>query len=84
MGFRLILVTMCAVAVVSSAAAQQTLTLPGTCASIGYSTVCCPPGAECRASDGNCNCGADCHVFRDCCADVHCIESRWQNSESGC
>ena len=66
-------VAMCVIAIVSSAAAQiMQPSLTGTCASIGYATACCPPGAQCQASDGNCNCGADCHGFGDCCSDVHC------------
>ena len=46
----------------------------GTCASIGYSTKCCPPGEPCQASDGNCRCSADCHYeyLKDCCEDVFC------------
>ena len=53
---------------------QQPPPLPstGTCASIGYSTACCPQGTSCRATDGNCNCGNDCHQFSDCCSDVGC------------
>lgn len=70
----------CATALVSSAAAQGVMqpTLTGTCASIGYSTACCPPGpvAQCRATDGNCYCGADCHVNGDCCPDAQCPESK--------
>ena len=47
----------------------------GTCASIGYSDRCCPPGANCQASDGNCKCSADCHLYEDCCSDVSCPRS---------
>ena len=75
MNFRLEFATaMCAIAVVSAVATQQVgqPALTGTCASIGYSTACCPPGARCQASDGNCNCGTDCHIFGDCCPDIYC------------
>ena len=74
MDSRLLFATMCAIAVISSAAAQQAPGPPstGTCASIGYSTACCPRGGNCQASDGNCQCSADCHEFGDCCSDVHC------------
>ncbi len=65
---------LCAIAIVSSAAAQGILT--GTCASIGYSTACCPPGAVCRATDGNCMCSAECHFMGDCCPDVQCPEGK--------
>ena len=44
----------------------------GTCASIGYSTACCPRGQNCQAANGDCFCGADCHVYGDCCTDVYC------------
>ena len=44
----------------------------GTCASIGYSTSCCPPGGNCQASDGECHCDSNCHLYDDCCPDVHC------------
>ena len=46
----------------------------GTCASIGYSTKCCPPEENCQASDGNCRCSTDCHneYLDDCCEDVFC------------
>ena len=47
----------------------------GTCASIGYSTKCCPPGESCEASDGNCKCKMDCHTYKDCCEDVFCHPS---------
>ena len=60
------------VAALSLAAAQQNAMLSGTCASIGYSTACCPPDMNCQAADGNCQCGADCHTLVDCCQDVHC------------
>ena len=69
------LAVVCAVlALVFSAAAQGIMqpTLTGTCASIGYSTACCPPGAQCEAMDGNCHCGADCHTNGDCCPDAQC------------
>jgi hypothetical protein len=66
---------LCAIAIVSSAAAQQP-TSTGTCASIGYSTACCPPGAECQATDGNCMCSADCRFLGDCCPDVQCPEGK--------
>ena len=51
-----------------------TNTATGTCASIGYSTSCCPPseGDACLATDGDCSCSTDCHIFRDCCEDAHC------------
>ena len=48
----------------------------GTCASIGYSTKCCPLGENCTitAEDGNCKCDATCHNRNDytCCKDVFC------------
>ena len=46
----------------------------GTCASIGYSTKCCPSEENCQASDGNCRCSTDCHYeyLDDCCEDVFC------------
>ena len=45
----------------------------GTCESAGYSNRCCyPPGNHCRAADGNCYCGSDCHDYNDCCRDVNC------------
>lgn len=49
----------------------------GTCASVGYSTKCCPPGETCQASDGKCKCGTDCHLehLDDCCGDVFCHPS---------
>ena len=49
-------------------------TVLGSCANIGYSTSCCPPwgGDACLATDGSCSCGTDCHIFGDCCEDVHC------------
>ena len=56
-------------------------TYSGTCASIGYSTKCCPPssgsGDPCKASDGNCRCDGKCHseYRNDCCEDVFCISS---------
>ena len=52
------------------------VSLAGTCASIGYSTACCPPGANCQAADGNCFCGVDCHIYDDCCTDVNCPERK--------
>ena len=57
--------------------------LTGTCASIGYSDKCCPQSSNsataCRASDGNCNCGYDCHLshVNDCCTDVACPSSKY-------
>jgi hypothetical protein len=56
--------------------------LSGTCASIGLSDTCCPLSssrANCRASDGNCYCSADCHLFNydDCCSDVACPSSKY-------
>ena len=50
--------------------------ITGTCASIGYSTTCCPWGGNCQASDGNRGCGSDCHVFSECCSDVACPRSK--------
>ena len=55
--------------------------LSGTCASIGYSTSCCPQSSNrdtCRASDGNCYCGHYCHLSHnnDCCLDVACPRSK--------
>ena len=49
----------------------------GNCASIGYSTKCCPPGESCEASDGNCKCNASCHsqYLNNCCEDVFCHPS---------
>ena len=47
----------------------------GTCKSIGYSAKCCPPGESCEASDGDCECEADCHNLDDCCEDVFCHPS---------
>ena len=44
----------------------------GTCASINYSDTCCPPGANCKAADGECYCNAACHELSDCCRDVYC------------
>ena len=51
------------------------LAVTGSCASIDYSASCCPPGANCQATDGNCFCNANCHVYGDCCDDVYCPES---------
>ena len=65
-------------AAVSLAAAHQLqasmsqMTVDGTCASIGYSTECCPPDENCQATDGDCQCGADCYEQSDCCDDVYC------------
>ena len=53
--------------------------LTGTCASIGYSTACCPPDRNCQASDGNCQCGAYCHIHGDCCSDVYCPSRNYNN-----
>ena len=67
-----------------SAYAQPPLPpISGTCASIGYSTSCCPQSSSrntCRASDGNCNCDADCHLSHnnDCCSDVACPRRKYQ------
>ena len=49
----------------------------GSCASIGYSAKCCPPGESCEASDGNCKCSASCHnkKLNNCCEDVFCRPS---------
>ena len=49
----------------------------GSCASIGYSTKCCPLGESCVASDGNCECSVTCHnkLFNNCCEDVFCRPS---------
>ena len=49
----------------------------GTCASIGYSERCCPPGANYWASDSDCGCSADCHHFVDCCSDVSCPQGKY-------
>ena len=54
----------------------------GTCASIGYSMSCCPQSlnrADCRAIDGTCNCGHDCHLDhnRDCCSDIACPRRKY-------
>ena len=51
----------------------------GTCASIGYSTSCCPRGTNCQATDGNCRCSDDCHFSHndDCCTDVGCPTSKY-------
>ena len=51
----------------------------GTCASIGYSSTCCPPSEDCQAKDGNCRCSADCHHYGDCCQDNHCSQSNVAN-----
>lgn len=57
--------------------AQIGPSLTGTCASIGYSTSCCPVNApNCQATDGNCRCGSNCHTFGDCCSDVSCPSSK--------
>ena len=56
-------------------AAYGTTTYTGTCASIGYSTKCCPPGESCTATNGNCSCDASCHTNQECCKDVFCPES---------
>ena len=50
-------------------------TISGTCASIGYTTRCCPPDEDCMAADNDdgtdaCYCSSDCHVFGDCCSDI--------------
>lgn len=56
----------------SSAAAE-------TCASIGYSTKCCPPEGDCtvtaRSTSGSpCKCNFLCHniAVNDCCKDIFC------------
>jgi hypothetical protein len=54
----------------------------GTCASIGYDTMCCPQSPNrntCRASDGNCFCSHDCYLSHllDCCTDVACARSKY-------
>ena len=65
----------CIIALVSSAERAAALSpTTGSCASIGYSTVCCPPWAQCEATDGNCHCGADCRFNGDCCPDAQCPE----------
>ena len=50
---------------------MHTVTEP-TCASIGYTTGCCPPDLECKATNGDthCYCSADCHNYDDCCTDI--------------
>ena len=52
------------------------LAASGSCASIGYSTSCCPPseGDNCKATDGDidCYCNPICHFYGDCCEDVYC------------
>lgn len=58
-------------------AAYHTATYTGTCASIGYSTKCCPPGLDCTAKDGNCTCDTSCHNHKNlCCKDVFCRQSK--------
>ena len=51
----------------------------GTCASIGYSTKCCPPEGNCtvtaKSTSGSpCKCNFPCHniAVNDCCADIFC------------
>ena len=58
----------------------------GTCASIGYDTSCCPRGADCRATDGKCNCGDDCYLsnYNDCCSDVGCPRCKYISSIIAC
>ena len=53
----------------------------GSCASIGYSAKCCPPGESCEASDGNCKCSTRCHnkLLNNCCKDVFCHPSNNYN-----
>ena len=60
------------VTVATSAAARS-------CASIGYSTKCCPPEGDCtviaKSTSGSpCKCNYPCHNPRlnDCCADIFC------------
>ena len=50
------------------------LAVYGSCASIGYSTKCCPSSEEhnCQATNGDCFCNPLCHFYGDCCEDVHC------------
>ena len=61
------------------ACGQQAGQTAGTCASIGYSTSCCPQGGSCVVGSGvnSCGCGSDCHVFNDCCSDVACPRSKY-------
>ena len=52
-----------------------------TCASIGYSTKCCPPGLQhctvANGDDNHCSCAGGCHdVYKDCCEDAFCRPSR--------
>ena len=50
-------------------------TYTGTCASIGYTTQCCPPDEDCTAADNiagteACYCSSDCYIYEDCCSDI--------------
>ena len=61
--------------------------ISGTCASIGYTTRCCPPDEDCMAVDNSagtdpCYCSSDCHVFGDCCSDIVnvCPRCKWNIS----
>ena len=56
----------------------------GTCASIGYTTGCCPPDVDCKATDGymDCYCNFDCHQWGDCCSDIVdvCPRREWSHN----
>ena len=58
---------------------QQAGQAAGTCASIDYSTACCPPSENCVVGSGSneCGCGSDCHAFDDCCSDAACPRSKY-------
>ena len=43
--------------------------LIGSCASAGYSTCC--RGYSCQGSPPSCYCDANCHLYGDCCSDIH-------------
>ena len=62
---------------VTQVTAQQTPFPSGTCASIGYSTSCCPPDINCQAADGYCQCDESCHLYGDCCQDAHCSSRKY-------
>ena len=66
------------VSLVPAYAQQGAPTVSGTCASIGYSTSCCPRGGNCQASGGTCNCDDACYSVmpNDCCSDVACPRSK--------
>lgn len=70
------------IACLVAASSLTTANPSGSCASINYSTKCCPPGGNCNATDGPCHCGSECHRLEDCCTDVFCPESKILLSQS--